>query len=46
MAQSPSLADKVARSTTESTLEEIASVIAEVVTAATEPDPSAEEGTS
>jgi len=31
MAQSPSLADKVARSTTESTLEEIASEVAGVV---------------
>lgn len=36
MAQSPSLADKLARSTTDSTLDEIAAEIAEVVAAATE----------
>jgi len=46
MAQSPSLADKVARSTTESTLEEIASEIARVVAAATGPASSSEEGRS
>jgi hypothetical protein len=36
MAQSPSLADKLARSTTDSTLEEIAAEIAEVVATATQ----------
>ncbi len=36
MAQSPSLADKLARSTTDSTLEEIAAEIAEVIARATE----------
>jgi hypothetical protein len=35
MAYSPSLADKLARSTTDSTLEEIAAEIAQVVSAAT-----------
>ena len=35
MAYSPSLADKLARSTTDSTLEEIAVEIAEVVSGAT-----------
>jgi hypothetical protein len=36
MAHSPSLADRLARSTTDSTLEEIAAEIAEVVSAATQ----------
>jgi hypothetical protein len=36
MAHSPSLADKLARSTSDSTLEEIAAEIAEVVFAATQ----------